>query len=165
MTKYYRNLAKKSAGELIEIIQDYRDDFNRVLDEQCPSDEKHCGCVPILRTEIANYQNALVLITTFPSSNQQTFAEREMQRVAHDVLNGHCSQKIDAVKYWVEKYDYLQNDYDALQARAEAAEEMAHRLMEWIRYERRVGALAGKWTAPLVDKLEAEYAVFKGGEG
>jgi len=31
---------------------------------RCPTDEKHCGCVPILRGQINNYQKALELIIT-----------------------------------------------------------------------------------------------------
>jgi len=34
------------------IIEDYREGIAKVLDEKCPSDEVHCGCVPILRQEI-----------------------------------------------------------------------------------------------------------------
>lgn len=34
-------------------LQEYQDDTARVLSEQCPTDERHCGCVPILRKEIA----------------------------------------------------------------------------------------------------------------
>ena len=36
----------------------------RVLNDRCPTDEKHCGCVPILRGQINNYQKALELIIT-----------------------------------------------------------------------------------------------------
>jgi len=46
------------------IIDDYRSDTVRVLNDRCPTDEKHCGCVPILRGQINNYQKALELIIT-----------------------------------------------------------------------------------------------------
>lgn len=94
---------------LQSIIDDYRNDFKKVLNENCPTDEIHCGCVPILKKQLSNYQNALILITTFPSSQQQTFPEMQMQRVAYDTLNGEGSQRIDAVRYWVEKVDQLQS--------------------------------------------------------
>lgn len=43
------------------IIDDYRSDTVRVLNDRCPTDEKHCGCVPILRGQINNYQKSLEL--------------------------------------------------------------------------------------------------------
>jgi len=46
------------------IIDDYRSDIAKVLNDRCPTDEKHCGCVPILRGQINNYQKALELIIT-----------------------------------------------------------------------------------------------------
>jgi len=95
---------------LQDILDDYRQDTAKVLDERCPTDERHCGCVPILRNQIANYQNALVLITTFPSSKQQTFAESQMQKVAFDALDYRAGSKIDAAKYWVEKVRSLEAD-------------------------------------------------------
>lgn len=52
-------------------IVEYQEDFARVLSEDCPSDEKHCGCVPILREKIAElkatiaaYENDLPLLAT-----------------------------------------------------------------------------------------------------
>lgn len=32
-------------------LDDYRQDYVKVVNEQCPHDEIHCGCVPILRRE------------------------------------------------------------------------------------------------------------------
>ena len=46
------------------IIDDYRSDIAKVLNDRCPTDEKHCGCVPILWGQINNYQKALELIIT-----------------------------------------------------------------------------------------------------
>lgn len=37
---------------LTKALDDYHATFERVMNEQCPTDEKHCGCVPILRAEI-----------------------------------------------------------------------------------------------------------------
>jgi hypothetical protein len=37
---------------LQSIIDDYREGIAKTLEERCPSDEHHCGCVPILRQEI-----------------------------------------------------------------------------------------------------------------
>ena len=46
------------------IIHDYRSDIAKVLNDRCPTDEKHCGCVPILLGQINNYKKALELIIT-----------------------------------------------------------------------------------------------------
>ena len=64
-------------AELRDVIGDYRNDASRVLDEKCPSDERHCGCVPILREQLTKYQKALVLITTMPELSQATTIARE----------------------------------------------------------------------------------------
>ena len=32
-------------------LDDYRQDYATVVNDQCPTDERHCGCVPILRRE------------------------------------------------------------------------------------------------------------------
>ena len=34
-------------------LEDIRDAHTRVMSEQCPADEVHCACVPILRRELA----------------------------------------------------------------------------------------------------------------
>ena len=38
---------------LRERLDDYRDDYIAVMNENCAGDEKHCSCVPVLRTELA----------------------------------------------------------------------------------------------------------------
>lgn len=47
-------------------LDDYRQDYAKVVNEQCPHDEAHCGCVPILRRyqritddELANAKDEL----------------------------------------------------------------------------------------------------------
>ncbi len=32
-------------------LDDYRQDYAKVVNDLCPTDERHCGCVPILRRE------------------------------------------------------------------------------------------------------------------
>ena len=32
-------------------LEDYRQDYAKVVNDKCPTDEIHCGCVPILRRE------------------------------------------------------------------------------------------------------------------
>lgn len=32
-------------------LDDYRQDYEKTVNDQCPTDERHCGCVPILRRE------------------------------------------------------------------------------------------------------------------
>lgn len=38
---------------LEERLDDYLDDYIAVMNEDCAGDEKHCSCVPVLRTELA----------------------------------------------------------------------------------------------------------------
>ena len=38
---------------------DYRDSARKVLAEECPSDEQHCACVPVLRKENARLREKL----------------------------------------------------------------------------------------------------------
>ena len=64
------------------IIDDYRSDIAKVLNDRCPTDEKHCGCVPILRGQINNYQKALELIITVSELSQAiTLARRALEEV------------------------------------------------------------------------------------
>lgn len=37
-------------------LSDFTDDFHRVMDEDCSTDEKHCSCVPHLRRRIAELE-------------------------------------------------------------------------------------------------------------
>lgn len=103
-------LLKRENERLQDIVDDYREWFAKVLDDKCPTDERHCGCVPILRKQLSNYQNALVVITAFPSSKQQTFSENKMQEVANNALDYRAGQKIDACEYWVEKVSDLESE-------------------------------------------------------
>jgi len=36
-------------SQMKDRLDDYRQDYAKVVNEQCPHDEVHCGCVPILR--------------------------------------------------------------------------------------------------------------------
>lgn len=38
--------------DLLHKVQDFEDDFKKVMREECAPDEQHCSCVPHLRTEI-----------------------------------------------------------------------------------------------------------------
>ena len=33
-------------------LADYREAYRKTIEDECPSDEKHCACVPFLRSEI-----------------------------------------------------------------------------------------------------------------
>jgi len=48
-----REIAKcKEANEDAQSrLDDYRQDYAKVVNDLCPTDERHCGCVPILRRE------------------------------------------------------------------------------------------------------------------
>jgi len=42
---------KEVNEDLKSRLDDYRQDYAKVVNELCPTDERHCGCVPILRRE------------------------------------------------------------------------------------------------------------------
>lgn len=106
-------------AELEEILLDYREDTSRVLNEQCPTDERHCGCVPTLRKSNRCYRNALALIITLNELS-------EIITVANKALNENFSDYSMAKacgEYWADKFGVLQDDYaDVCQKRLEAAE-------------------------------------------
>jgi len=60
-TELYNRLEKreKELAELREWKADVEDSHKRVMSEQCPTDEQHCTCVPILRAELAEVKEAL----------------------------------------------------------------------------------------------------------
>jgi hypothetical protein len=45
--------------QLREELADIKDGNRIILDEKCASDEKHCGCVPVLRGEIERLRAGL----------------------------------------------------------------------------------------------------------
>lgn len=46
------NIKLKEANEDVNSrLDDYRQDYAKVVNDNCPTDERHCGCVPILRRE------------------------------------------------------------------------------------------------------------------
>lgn len=107
--------------ELVELIdrwEDYGDGVKKVLDEKCASDERHCGCVPVLRAEIEHqktiidnankekscYQEALILITTL--LEDRSF----VKQIAMEALDQWTQRRIDAVKYWVNKFSTLEEE-------------------------------------------------------
>jgi len=128
------NNVEREVEHLRNIISDYRDDISRVLDEKCPTDERHCGCVPILRGQINKYQKALVLITTMPELSQAI-------TIAKNVLRerGKYTWTEQSVgEYWVtqlemlqDKYDLLEKDYkDVCEKRINAANVFSKQIIE-----------------------------------
>lgn len=121
-------------AELRDVIGDYRSDASRVLDEKCPSDERHCGCVPILRDQLNKYQKALILITTMPELSQATTIAREALQERGKFI--WTEQSVG--EYWVTKLDILQDQYDTLekdyadvcQKRLEAADVFSRQIIE-----------------------------------
>lgn len=99
-------------------VDDYRADFEKVLGERCPTDERHCGCVPILRAELAAkekemscYQNALILITSLNGFYpEKTALEIQIFEIVEAALGGYTQDKIDPVKYWVDKVRELESE-------------------------------------------------------
>jgi len=129
------NFRLKEANEDVQSrLDDYRNDASRVLDEKCPSDERHCGCVPILRDQLNKYQKALILITTMPELSQATTIAREALQERGKFI--WTEQSVG--EYWVTKLDILQDQYDALekdyadvcQKRLEAAEVWSRQIIE-----------------------------------
>jgi len=120
-------------AELRDVIGDYRNDVSRVLDEKCPSDERHCGCVPILRDQLNKYQKALILITTMPGLSQATIAREALQERGKFIWT---EQSVG--EYWVTKLDILQDKFDTLekdyadvcQKRLEAADVFSRQIIE-----------------------------------
>jgi len=53
VTDYEKEIYKlKEANEDVQSrLDDYRQDYAKVVNDLCPTDERHCGCVPILRRE------------------------------------------------------------------------------------------------------------------
>ena len=42
---------KEANKDVQNRLDDYRQDYAKVVNDLCPTDERHCGCVPILRRE------------------------------------------------------------------------------------------------------------------
>ena len=99
-TRPIEDALNKRIAELRDVIGDYRNDVSRVLDEKCPSDERHCGCVPILRDQLNKYQKALILITTMPELSQATIAREALQERGKFIWT---EQSVG--EYWVTKLD------------------------------------------------------------
>jgi len=65
------------------LVDGYLESYSRVINEPCPKDEVHCGCVPYLRTRIAEFEKQvadLCPIADFPAlitwqSEKQMFME------------------------------------------------------------------------------------------
>lgn len=51
--------SEKRIQELESELQDWRDGHKRVMAEDCPADEQHCGCVPGLRERIGELEGEL----------------------------------------------------------------------------------------------------------
>lgn len=84
-----------------DIVDDYRVSFRVVLDEKCPKDEIHCGCVPIMRTAIANYRNSMILITTFPDISTSIIKIAENSLKENQCVDTSASKAV--AEYWVNK--------------------------------------------------------------
>ena len=148
---------KDEIAELRGVIGDYRNDASRVLDEKCPSDERHCGCVPILRDQLNKYQKALILITTMPELSQATIIAREALQERGKFIWSEQS----VGEYWVTKLDILQDKFDTLekdyayvcQKRLEAADVFSRQIIE---LEAENAALKKELKNARIAELEAE---------
>ena len=114
MSSYYWNtrpIEEKLRAErdaAVERLQEYRDDTAKVLNEKCPTDERHCGCVPILRKSNHCYRNALALITTMTDVSEM--------RIIADKALGESLADVSAAKacgeYWVQRLEQKAYEYD-----------------------------------------------------
>lgn len=84
-----------------DIVDDYKVSFRVVLDEKCPKDEIHCGCVPIMRTAIANYRNSMILITTFPDISTSIIKIAENSLKENQCVDTSAAKAVG--EYWVNK--------------------------------------------------------------
>jgi len=149
-------------AELRDVIGDYRNDASRVLDEKCPSDERHCGCVPILRDQLNKYQKALILITTMPELSQATIAREALQERGKFIWT---EQSVG--EYWVTKLDILQDKFDTLekdyadvcQKRLEAADVFSRQIIE---LESENAELKADLKNARIAELEADGGVGRG---
>lgn len=95
-------------------IDDYQTSFKVVLDEKCPKDEIHCGCVPILKYTLSNYRNNMVLITTFPEEPNSIIT---IKNIANNTLNENFYNDYSASKqvgeFWVERLN--EKEYELMQ--------------------------------------------------
>jgi hypothetical protein len=57
---------------LTESLRDRDAAFSKVMNEQCPSDEHHCTCVPALRAEIAQLR---VVLSEIRDQDSRRFTE------------------------------------------------------------------------------------------
>lgn len=109
------NFRLKEANEDVKSrLDDYRQDYATVVNDQCPTDERHCGCVPILRREnrilsedLANakddrmrYLTALELIASFVNAKDKTSVD-DLIAIAGKELNYSSERILDACNYWV----------------------------------------------------------------
>lgn len=114
--KYIRDLMK-----IEERYNDLVEGLEKIKDDKCPSDERHCGCVPVLRLEIERlsekikvtedklncryekYISALELIASF--STAKDVAIDDLITIAEKVISDDSQAKLDACRYWVMKLE------------------------------------------------------------
>lgn len=93
-------------AELEAELADYREDFRRVLSDECPTDERHCGCVPILRARIAELEAErrwIPVSERLPEKNG--WYPAGVRSLTTDKLN------TDEAYYFVDRGWYYRGDY------------------------------------------------------
>ena len=107
-TRTIEDALRAERDAAVERLQEYRDDTAKVLNEKCPTDERHCGCVPILRKSNHCYRNALALITTMTDVSEM--------RIIADKALGESLADVSAAKacgeYWVQRLEQKAYEYD-----------------------------------------------------
>lgn len=71
-------LAEKVALE--ERVEQYEEDFRKVLADDCAPDEKHCSCVPHLRARIAEVEEEIAAFETWADAAEERMAFLLTQR-------------------------------------------------------------------------------------
>lgn len=122
-----REIAKcKEANKDVQSrLDDYRQDYAKVVNDLCPTDERHCGCVPILRREnrliseeladakdeLKHHLSALQFIASFVNAKDKTTVD-DLIAIASKEIDAEGDQIVDACNYWVSK---LRDAEDKLQ--------------------------------------------------
>ncbi len=55
--------AEQQISKLKFKLKDWQDSHSRVINEKCPTDEKHCTCVPALRRQIDRLKDFAIWLT------------------------------------------------------------------------------------------------------
>jgi len=91
-------------NRMAEHLQEIYEAQVMVMDEECPTDEKHCACVPILRNEI----NRLEADVQTANNITEIVAKREKEiRVERDHYNVALEEMLDGENWIKDRHDVM----------------------------------------------------------